>query len=62
MDLEIADYERTIQSLNEQLSGRDKASDELSAEITRLTEKAAGLQKELGKIVKSFRFLINYQT
>ena len=48
MNLEIADYERTIASLNEQIGAKVKAADELNAEISRLGERADGLQKQLG--------------
>ena len=48
MDLEIADYERTVQSLNDAITERDSKVKDLETEISRLEEKASSLQKQLG--------------
>ena len=48
MDLEYADYERTIQTLNEQVAARDTTTAELQLEMDRLTEKHTAILKQLG--------------
>ncbi len=48
MDLEIADYERTVQTLNAQVAERDAKISEKDAEIGRCEEKSAALKKQLG--------------
>ena len=50
MDLEIADYERTIQALNFQISNKQKEIDELQVEVSRQKENVEGLQKQLCKL------------
>ena len=50
MDLEIADYERTIQALNFQISNKQKEIDELQVEVSRQKENVDGLQKQLCKL------------
>ena len=59
MDLEIADYERTVQSLNDAISERDSKLKDLEIEISRLEEKTASLQKQLGKTVALHNLNIN---
>ena len=49
MDLEIADYERTMQTLNEQITERDLVITECRAETARQEENVAALQKQLGE-------------
>lgn len=49
MDLEIADYERTVQNLNSAVAEHEKIQAEKDAEIIRLEEKVASLSKQLGK-------------
>lgn len=48
MDLEIADYERTVQTLNEQIAERDTTIEEERAEVARQKEKVAALEKQMG--------------
>ncbi|KAK3605782.1 hypothetical protein CHS0354_033984 [Potamilus streckersoni] len=50
MDLEIADYERTVQALNGRIADRDKTISELRLEINRLEERAKVLQEQAGSI------------
>lgn len=49
MDLEIADYERTVQSLHDTVADRETKIRDANAEITRLNEKIASLNKQLGE-------------
>ena len=51
MDLEIADYERTMEALNAQLAGKDANITELKVEIERLEEGNKSLKEQLGKIL-----------
>ena len=50
MDLEIADYERTAQALNEKIREKDKEVEEMKTEINRLEERTKALQGQIGKI------------
>lgn len=50
MDLEIADYERTVEALNSKVTERDATITELRSEVERLEEKARGLKEQIGKI------------
>lgn len=61
MDLEIADYERTVNSLQVQLSNKDEKIAELQNEVTHYEERTKTLQKEIGqKLCLYFHiFLIN---
>ncbi|XP_064638561.1 GRIP and coiled-coil domain-containing protein 2-like isoform X1 [Lineus longissimus] len=47
MDLEMADYERTIQNLNDQIAAKDKKIGDLEKDISRLEEKSKSLQTQL---------------
>ena len=49
MDLEIADYERTIKTLNEQIELKNEKAKEQETEIDRLNEMQTALQKQLGQ-------------
>lgn len=49
MDLEIADYERTVNSLQVQLSNKDEKIAELQNEVTHYEERTKTLQKEIGQ-------------
>lgn len=49
MDLEIADYERQFQSLQDQMAQKDKVISESQTEIRRQEEKVESLQKQLGE-------------
>lgn len=49
MDLEIADYERTVQALNNKITERDAAITDLKSEVERLEEKAKALKEQIGK-------------
>ena len=53
MDLEIADYERTVEALNSKVTERDATITELRSEVERLEEKARGLKEQIGKISRS---------
>ena len=48
MDLEIADYERTVESLNAQVAEREKSIKEGETEIARLQENLKSTQTQLG--------------
>ena len=48
MDLEIADYERTVQTLNAQITDRDNKLSEKDDEVRRIEEKVNSLKKQLG--------------
>jgi len=48
MDLEIADYERTVKSLHEAVAGRDAKIQTLREEISCKEQQCASLQKLLG--------------
>lgn len=50
MDLEIADYERTVNSLQVQLSNKDEKIAELQNEVTHYEERTKTLQKEIDTI------------
>ena len=47
MDLEIADYERTVHALNAQLSDRDSQITSLKAEISRVQERIQLMQTQI---------------
>ena len=47
VDLEIADYERTIKSLKETLTSKEKELDDLRVELTGVKEKSARLREEM---------------
>jgi DNA repair exonuclease SbcCD ATPase subunit len=47
MDLELADYEKTIKTLKDDLNNKDKDIQELNSELTSLKEKITGLQQEI---------------
>ena len=51
MDLEIADYERTVQNLNAAITEHEKIEGEKNTEIKRLEEKVASLSKQLGRVL-----------
>ena len=48
MDLEIADYERTVQTLNAQIADRDSKLCEKDEEVRRIEETVNSLKKQLG--------------
>ena len=48
MDLEIADYERTVQTLNAEIADRDSKLKEKDDEVRRIEEKTNSLKKQLG--------------
>ena len=50
MDLEIADYERSVQTMNAQIDEREEKIKELEGEISRLEEKNTATQKLLGML------------
>ena len=54
MDLEIADYERTVHALNAQLSDRDSHITDLKAEINRVEERVQLMQTQIGTSVSLF--------
>lgn len=56
MDLEIADYERTVEALNSKVTERDATITELRSEVERLEEKARGLKEQIGKISRSLDY------
>ncbi|XP_076331076.1 LOW QUALITY PROTEIN: uncharacterized protein LOC143236625 [Tachypleus tridentatus] len=47
LDLEMADYERTISELNQQLKQMSTEKEEMNEELVRLKEKISGLQGEI---------------
>ena len=47
IDLELADYERTIKTLKENLTTKDKEIEDLRGELTGLNEKSARLKEEM---------------
>ena len=48
MDLEIADYERTVQTLNAQIADRDSKLHEKDDEVRRIEETVNSLKRQLG--------------
>ena len=50
MDLEIADYERTVHTLNEQVRDKDTRIMSMETEISRQEEKVSALNKQLGEL------------
>jgi len=50
MDLEIADYERTVKSLHEAVADRDAKVQTLHEEISCKEQQCASLQKLLGML------------
>lgn len=48
MDLEMADYERTVQILNSQLAERDQSLTELKTEVKRLEDRNKVLKEQIG--------------
>lgn len=48
MDLEMADYERTVQILNSQLAERDQSLTELKVEVKRLEDRNKVLKEQIG--------------
>ena len=50
MDLEIADYERTVSTLHQVVAERDSKILEVEAEVHRQEDKVTSLQKQLGKL------------
>lgn len=49
MDLEIADYDRTVQSLNVQLRQQNEKLTELQGDIVKHEERAKSLQEEISE-------------
>ena len=49
MDLEIADYERTVQALNNVIADKDKALEENRTEIDTLEERVKTLKEQTGE-------------
>ncbi|XP_077435618.1 GRIP and coiled-coil domain-containing protein 2 [Vanacampus margaritifer] len=47
LDMEMADYERLVKELNAKLSEKDECSEELKAQITKLTEEEEMLKQEI---------------
>ena len=52
MDLEIADYERTVQALNNVIAEKDKALEENRTEIDTLEERVKTLKEQTGKYLQ----------
>ena len=52
LDLEIADYERSIKSLNVQLIAKDKEANDLKNEINSHTDSILKLKHELNTVLK----------
>jgi hypothetical protein len=52
LDLEIADYDRSIKSLNVQLIARDKEANDLKAEINSQNEAIIKLKNDLDTAIK----------
>ena len=50
MDLEIADYERTVEALNNTIAEKDKLLEENRAEIDMLEDRVKTLKEQIGKI------------
>ena len=53
VDLEIADYERTVQALTEQLQEKDKTIRGLEEEQRRVEQKNSSLAQQLGECYSS---------
>ena len=49
MDLEIADYERTVEALNNAITEKDKLLEENKAEIDMLEDRVKTLKEQIGK-------------
>jgi predicted nucleic acid-binding Zn-ribbon protein len=49
MDLEMADYERTVQILNGQITDRDQSITELQTEVKRLEDHNKVLKEQIGE-------------
>ena len=49
MDLEIADYERTVEALNKAINEKDKLLEENKAEIDMLEDRVKTLKEQIGK-------------
>ena len=49
IELEIADYERTVRSLHDTVDQRDSVIRELQAEVSRHQESITSLQQQLGE-------------
>ena len=50
MDLEIADYERTIRTLNHTVDEKETEIKTLEEEVTRLQERIDSMQKQIGRL------------
>lgn len=50
MDLEIADYERTVEALNGKVAEKEKELEEYKSEIDRLEGRTKNLQEQIGKL------------
>lgn len=48
MDLEIADYERTVEALNGKVAEKEKELEEYKTEIDRLEGRTKTLQEQIG--------------
>ena len=51
MDLEIADYERTVEALNNVIAEKDKTIDENRTEIDMLEERVKTLKEQTGELL-----------
>ena len=49
MDLEIADYERTVEALNNTIAEKDKIIEENKAEIDLLEDRVKTLKEQIGE-------------
>ena len=50
MDLEIADYERTVEALNNTIAEKDKIIEENKGEIDLLEDRVKTLKEQIGEI------------
>ena len=50
MDLEIADYERTMEALNGKVAEKEKEVEENKAEIEKLEGRTKNLQEQIGTV------------
>ena len=53
LDLEMADYERTISTLNAQVAEKDSKVTQVNRELEKLEQRISLMQTQLGELVKS---------
>ena len=56
LDLEMADYERTISSLHAQVAERDSKVTQTNKELEKLEQRISLMQTQMGKKFVSFTF------